>query len=110
MGAPCNGRMVLRTSTAVSEFGFGKHAPNGFAILSRGSPANPSKANMPTRSSTEMVFAGCELVPAARFYRFVDKEDDDISFDPVPLIPGFVSWSVHYGHYLLVGEDENTVY
>jgi hypothetical protein len=53
---------------------------------------------------------GCTLLPD-RFYRFVnsrqeDYEDDDIAFDPVPFSPTFVSHSVHYGNYLLVGPDK----
>jgi len=54
----------------------------------------------------------CDLVPSERFYRFVNSksEDDDedvVAFDPVPFSPTFVSGSVHYGHYILLGEDEN---
>ena len=54
----------------------------------------------------------CDLVPSDRFYRFVnskkeDEEEDDIAFDPVPFSPTFISGSVHYGHYLLLGEDKN---
>ena len=54
--------------------------------------------------------AGCDLIPSERFYRFVnvkqeEDETDDIGFDPIPFAPRFISQSVHYGHYLLVGED-----
>jgi len=54
----------------------------------------------------------CDLVPSERFYRFVnskkeDDEDNDIAFDPVPFSPKFISGSVHYGHYIVLGEDEN---
>ena len=56
--------------------------------------------------------SGCELVPSARFYRFVnskkeDDEDEDVAFDPVPFSTTLGSGAVHYGHYLLVGEDKN---
>jgi len=55
--------------------------------------------------------AGCDLIPSERFYRFVnfkqeDDETDDIGFDPVPFSPRFISKSVHYGYYLLVGPDK----
>jgi hypothetical protein len=54
--------------------------------------------------------ANCTLVPE-RFYRFVnsrkeDDEEDDIAFDPVPFSFTFLSNSVHYGHFLLVGPDK----
>ena len=54
---------------------------------------------------------GCAFVHSDRFYRFVnfrqeDDEFDDIGFDPVPFSPTFISGSVHYGHYILVGPDK----
>ena len=56
------------------------------------------------------VDAGCELIVSERFYRFVNSkqeqdEDDDIGFDPVVFSPTFVSKSVHYGYFILLGED-----
>jgi hypothetical protein len=57
---------------------------------------------------------GCALIPSERFYRYVNSHQDgdqtnDIGFDLVPFSPTFVSDSVHYGHYILVGPDRDAV-
>jgi hypothetical protein len=56
------------------------------------------------------VDSGCDLIPSERFYRYVNSRQDgdqtnDIGFDLVPFSPTFVSNSVHYGHYILLGPD-----
>lgn len=55
---------------------------------------------------------GCDLVPSERFYRFVnskkeDDEDDDVAFDPIPFSPNWFSGSEHYGHFIVLGDDES---
>jgi len=60
------------------------------------------------------VDAGCEFIPSERFYRYVNSkqekgEDDDIGFDPVVFSPNWVSKSVQYGYFILLGEDTKAV-
>ena len=58
------------------------------------------------------VDAGCPYVPSSRFYRYVNtriERDGDLGIDPVPFSPTIVSKSVHYGHMIMVGDDDTAV-
>mmetsp|Transcript_22878 Transcript_22878/g.49498 ORF Transcript_22878/g.49498 Transcript_22878/m.49498 type:complete len:380 (+) Transcript_22878:401-1540(+) len=56
----------------------------------------------------------CDFIPSERFYRYVNSmkeigENDDIGFDLISFSPSTWSNSVHYGYYILVGEDPTAV-
>jgi hypothetical protein len=58
--------------------------------------------------------AGCDLIPSDRFYRYVNSmqdigQTDDMGFDLIAYSPNWWSSSVHYGYYILVGEDPKAV-
>ena len=53
--------------------------------------------------------AGCPLIPTTKYYRYVnsimDRDYDALSFDGVAFAPNWVSGAIHYGYFLLVGDD-----
>lgn len=55
------------------------------------------------------VDSGCPLIPTTKYYRYVnsitDPESNLLSFDGVVFAPNWISDSVHYGYFLLLGDD-----
>mmetsp|Transcript_15772 Transcript_15772/g.24534 ORF Transcript_15772/g.24534 Transcript_15772/m.24534 type:complete len:449 (+) Transcript_15772:31-1377(+) len=58
--------------------------------------------------------AGCDLIPSEKYYRYVNSmqnlgEEDDMGFDAVVFAPNWISGSVHYGYFIMLGEDPAAV-